>query len=172
MNKTHSTAVELAWAALRSHLHVAEMPELPERLPEELAGRAGVFVSLKKQGRLRGCIGTFEPTQTDVAHEIIRNAVMAATQDPRFPKVEEAELPELEISVDVLTPPEEIAAENQLDPARYGLILKSGWRKGLLLPQLEGVNTVEEQIAIVRQKAGIVPGEAVTMYRFTVVRYT
>ncbi len=171
MNEVHSEAVELAWSALRNHLQAGERTERPECWPEELSGQAGVFVSLKKQGRLRGCMGTFEPTQRDVAHEIIRNAVMAATQDPRFPKVEEAELAEIEISVDVLTPPEEIEDAGQLDPARYGLILKSGWRKGLLLPQLEGVDTVEEQMAIVRQKAGIVPGEAVTMYRFTVTRY-
>ena len=171
MMKGYSKPVELAWRALRHYLAHGEALPWSDEADSELAACAGVFVSIKKNGRLRGCIGTFEPTQPDIAREIIRNAVMAATQDPRFPKVEGSELEELELSVDVLSPPETIADQSELDPARYGLILQSGWRKGLLLPMLEGVNTVEEQLAIVRQKAGIVPGEPVTMFRFSVVRY-
>lgn len=171
MSEQKSEAAKLAWDALCCHLRYGEMASVPDELPEELQGRAGVFVSLKKHGRLRGCIGTFEPTQPDIAREIIRNAVLAATQDPRFPKVEETELPDIELSVDVLSQPEPVTDKAQLDPARYGLILTSGWRKGLLLPMLDGVNTVDEQLAIVRQKAGITPDEAVEMYRFTVNRY-
>lgn len=167
----HSLPVKLAWSVLRSYLKDGKASQLNFEATPEIAGRAGVFVSIKKNGRLRGCIGTFEPTQPDIAREIMRNTVMAATQDPRFPRIEESELEELEISVDVLTEPEAINDQSQLDPLQYGVILQSGWRKGLLLPMLEGVNTVEEQLAIVRQKAGIAPAEAVSMYRFSVMRY-
>ena len=134
--------------------------------------RAGVFVSIKKFGELRGCIGTFEPTRTNVAEEVIANAISSATRDPRFPPVNTAELPYLSYSVDVLTKPEPVKDLSQLDPKRYGVIVESGWRRGLLLPDLEGVNTVEEQISICRQKAGILPHEPIKLYRFEVRRYS
>ncbi len=171
MMAERSLPVKLAWNVLRSYLQHGEATQLAVEITPEIEGRAGVFVSIKKNGRLRGCIGTFEPTQADIAGEIRRNTVMAATQDPRFPKIEESELEELEISVDVLSTPEAIDDPSQLDPQRYGVIVRSGWRKGLLLPMLEGVNTVEEQLSIVRQKAGIAPHEEVSMYRFSVTRY-
>ena len=133
--------------------------------------RAGVFVSIKKFGELRGCIGTFEPTRANVAEEIINNAISSATQDPRFPPVNAAELPHLSYSVDILTKPEPVEDKSQLDPKRYGVIVESGGRKGLLLPDLEGVDTVEQQIDICRLKAGISPDEPIKLYRFEVRRY-
>jgi hypothetical protein len=136
-----------------------------------MSQRAGVFVSLKKYGELRGCIGTFEPTRANVAEEIIANAISSATRDPRFPPVNTAELPHLSYSVDVLTKPEPVESQNELDPKRYGVIVESGGQRGLLLPDLEGVNTVEEQISICRQKGGILPHEPVKLYRFEVKRY-
>jgi AmmeMemoRadiSam system protein A len=133
--------------------------------------KAGAFVSIKKKGELRGCIGTFQPTTENVANEIIQNAISAATHDPRFLPVNSSELDELEYSVDVLSEPEKVASKNDLDPKRYGVIVKSGHRKGLLLPDLEGVNTVNEQISIASMKAGIYLGEKIELYRFEVKRY-
>ena len=133
--------------------------------------RAGVFVSIHKLGELRGCIGTFEPQKRNVAEEIITNAVSSATRDPRFPTIAPNELKDLSYSVDVLTTPEPIASQDQLDPKRYGVIVEAGIRRGLLLPDLEGVDSVDEQISICLQKAGIAPDEPVKLYRFEVKRY-
>jgi AmmeMemoRadiSam system protein A/AmmeMemoRadiSam system protein B len=133
--------------------------------------RAGVFVSLKKFGELRGCIGTIEPTQDDIIEEVKHNAIAAATEDPRFDPVTREELADLVYSVDVLEPAEPIAAISELDPKRYGVIVKRGFRQGLLLPNLEGIETAAEQVAIARQKAGIGPEEPVELERFEVVRY-
>jgi hypothetical protein len=154
--------------------YIREHTVLPVRdqdLTPELKERAGVFVCLKVRGMLRGCIGTFEPAEKDVATETVRNAVSAATCDPRFPCVRAEELPEIEYSVDVLTPPEKVSGTADLDPKRYGVIVQAGRRRGLLLPDLEGVDTVEYQVSIAMQKAGIMPGTPVTLYRFEVKRY-
>ena len=134
--------------------------------------RAGAFVSIHEHGRLRGCIGTIFPTESSVAEEIIQNAVSAAVRDPRFSPIREEELPFLEISVDVLGDPEEIGSEDELDVRRYGVIVSSGRRRGLLLPDLDGVDTVEQQVAIARQKGGIRPDEPVCLQRFEVIRHT
>ena len=143
----------------------------PSVLPPEMNAKAGVFVSLKIKGQLRGCIGTFLPATENIGEEIIQNAISAATRDPRFLPVSEGELPDLEYSVDVLSEPEKIKSKKELDPKRYGVIIKSGERKGLLLPDLEGVNTVDEQISIASMKAGIYVGDPIELYRFEVKRY-
>lgn len=143
----------------------------PEELTAEMKGRAGVFVSLHKRGELRGCIGTFEPTRANVAEEIIANAVSSASRDPRFPPVAPSELDDLEYSVDILTQPQAVEDQGRLDARRYGVIVESGFRRGLLLPDLEGVDSVERQIEICRLKAGISPHEPVKLYRFEVKRY-
>jgi len=132
--------------------------------------RAACFVSLKKHGGLRGCIGTLEPAELDLGAEIARNARSAAFHDPRFQRVRADELPELTCSVDVLSPSAPCAPAD-LDPAVYGVIVCAGLRRGVLLPDLQGVETVEQQIDIALQKAGIGPGEAFTLERFTVTRY-
>ncbi len=155
-------------------LYIREHKVLPVRdedLTPEMRERAGVFVCLKVRGMLRGCIGTFQPSEKDVAAEVVRNAVSAATCDPRFTCVQAAELPEIEYSVDVLTAPEQVKGPEELDPKRYGVIVQAGGRRGLLLPDLEGVDTVEYQVNIATQKAGIRPGTPVTLYRFEVKRY-
>lgn len=143
----------------------------PKELVPEMREKAGTFVCIKKQGELRGCIGTFMPTCENVAYEIIRNAICAATQDPRFCKVQPEELDELEYTVDVLSAPEEIKNIKELDPKKYGVIVSKGARKGLLLPDLEGVDTAEEQIRIAMMKAGISEKEDVKIFRFEVKRY-
>lgn len=155
-------------------LYVRERKVLEPRdedLTPEMKGSAGVFVSLKERGMLRGCIGTFQPTEPNIASEVIRNAISAATQDPRFSPVRPEELERLEYSVDVLTDPEQVNGTADLDPKRYGVIVKAGGRRGLLLPDLEGVDTAEEQVGIAMQKAGIAPGAPVTLFRFEVKRY-
>ncbi len=162
--------VKLAKEAVESYVRTGETPE-PRELSPEMRERAGVFVSLHKQRQLRGCIGTFEPAKDNVAEEIIANAVSASTMDPRFSPVTESELDDLEYSVDILTAPEPVTDLSELDPAEYGIIVESGWRRGLLLPDLEGVDSVEEQIAICRLKAGISAGEPVNLYRFQVRRF-
>lgn len=143
----------------------------PEDLLPEMKEKAGTFICIKKHGELRGCIGTFMPTCENVASEIIRNAICAATQDPRFYKVQPEELNELEYSVDVLSAPEEVKDIKELDPKKYGVIVSKGSKKGLLLPDLEGIDTAEEQIRIAMMKAGISDKEGVKIFRFEVKRY-
>ena len=145
----------------------------PEDLPEALTGqRAGAFVSIHRQGRLRGCIGTIAPTRSSLAEEIIHNAISAASRDPRFDPIRADELKWLEINVDVLGEPEAIVSAAELDVKRYGVIVTKGHRRGLLLPDLEGVDTVRQQVEIAKQKAGIGPKEKVDLERFEVVRHT
>ncbi len=144
---------------------------LPGELTDEMKQRAGVFVTIRKHGELRGCIGTIAPTKPTLAEEVIANAIGSATQDPRFPPVGQNELPELEYSVDVLTTPEPVINKENLDPKKYGLVVECCQRRGLLLPDIEGVDTVEQQISICRQKAGILPHETIKLFRFQVQRY-
>ncbi len=143
----------------------------PEHIPEELAHPAACFVSLKVGGHLRGCIGTIEPTEPCLAYEIMANAVAAGTRDPRFYPVDEDELEHLEYSVDVLSPPERISGLDGHDPRKYGLIVNGQGRRGLLLPDLEGVGTADEQLSICLSKAGLPADAEVELYRFTVSRY-
>ena len=142
----------------------------PQIQVEGIPTRAAVFVTLNKHGQLRGCIGTTSPTRASVWEEIIANAIAAGTQDPRFNPVREEELDELVYSVDILSEPELITDVSQLDPQKYGVIVKQGRRSGLLLPALEGIDTAEEQVRIAKRKAGISEGD-VTLRRFTVTRY-
>ena len=161
----------LAKETVETYVREGKKPSPPQELTPEMQEKAGVFVSIHKLGVLRGCIGTFEPQQKNVAEEIITNAISSATRDPRFPPIAPEELKDLDYSVDVLTKPEPVADESHLDPRKYGVIVEAGWRRGLLLPDLEGVDTVEYQIDICRQKGGISPDEPVQLYRFEVKRY-
>jgi MEMO1 family protein len=166
-----SPLVKLAHEAVDAYVKNGRIIQQPAVLTPEMQERAGVFVSLHEHGELRGCIGTFGPTRENVAQEIIINGISAATRDPRFDPVRPDELGELEISVDVLTEPEEIESKAQLNPKKYGAIVQRGAKRGLLLPDLEGVDTAEQQIEICRRKADIEPGEKVRLYRFEVKRY-
>lgn len=163
--------VELAKRAIEEYVKNRNIISPPEVLTPEMKQRAGVFVSIKKHGQLRGCIGTFIPSCKNVAEEIIRNAICSATEDPRFPPVQESELKDLSYSVDILTPPEKVTDIKELNPKRYGVIVASGGRRGLLLPDLEGVDTVEEQLRIAKLKAGIFEDEEIDIFRFEVRRY-
>lgn len=168
-----SLPVRLAREAVSAYVTKGKRINPPKELDDVLGQKAGVFVSLKKSGRLRGCIGTIVPTCPSVAEEIIQNAISAATSDPRFDPVEEHELDEIVYSVDVLTAPEPIQSVDELDPKRYGVIVRKGMRTGLLLPNLDGIDTVEEQVSIACQKAGLRPDEPnIKLERFEVIRYT
>jgi AmmeMemoRadiSam system protein A len=163
--------VRLARLSLETYVREGRRISAPGSSPG-LDRRAGAFVSLKKGGQLRGCIGTVQPAAPNLAEEIVRNAIQAGTADPRFPPVREDELGDLEYSVDVLESPEPVSGVNELDPAVYGVIVTKGDRTGLLLPDLDGVDTVEDQVRIAMQKAGITPGEpGVRLFRFRVTRY-
>lgn len=166
-----SALVALARQALETYVRESRKIVPDTQADPVFKEKAGVFVSLKKHGQLRGCIGTVLPTTPNIGTEIVNNAISAGTGDPRFDPVEPTELDDLVYSVDVLKEPEPIESTDQLDVKRYGVIVRSGRRSGLLLPNLEGVNTVEEQVAIAQQKAGISPGEAVQLERFEVIRY-
>lgn len=169
--------IALARKTIEEYITNGEIPEKlmlegGGKLPDEFTDtRAGVFVSIHEHGMLRGCIGTISPVQDNLAEEIIANAVSASTRDPRFSPIAEEELPFLEISVDVLAPAEHISSKEELDVKRYGVIVENGYRRGLLLPNLDGVDTVEEQIAIARRKAGIREDEEIRLSRFEVVRH-
>ena len=164
--------VSLARQSLESYILNKKVLKIPAGLPEELTdGQAGAFVSIHKAGRLRGCIGTILPTRKCLAEEIIQNAISASTRDTRFNPISPEELPLLEINVDVLTEPEEISSPDQLDVKRYGVIVSAGSRRGLLLPDLDGVDSIEQQISIARQKGGIRPEEDVRLQRFEVIRH-
>jgi len=171
MEKEHHPLVKLAKETIEQYVRTRKAISPPEELTREMKQRAGAFVSLHKRGALRGCIGTIQPTSSNVAQEVIQNAISAATRDPRFPPVQASELEDLEISVDVLYPREPIESIDELDPKRYGVIVESGGRRGLLLPDLEGVDTAEYQVEIARRKAGISLHEPVQLYRFEVKRY-
>ncbi len=164
--------VSLAERSLEYYIKEGQIMDIPEDIDKELLEtKSGAFVTLKKGGKLRGCIGTIKPVEESVASEIIRNAVSAGTADPRFPSVTEEELNDLVYSVDVLGPTEKIVSPLELDVEKYGVIVSSGYRHGLLLPNLEGVDTIEEQIGIALAKAGIGEDEDYILERFEVIRH-
>lgn len=163
--------VNLARETVEEYIRAGRVKPVPLTTPPELEARAGAFICLKKFGQLRGCIGTIEPTQPNLAAEIVQNAISASTRDPRFEPVRERELADLEYTVDVLGLPEPAESLADLDPKRYGVIVESGHKRGLLLPDLEGVDTVEDQVTIAMQKAGIYDGEPIKLYRFEVRRH-
>ncbi len=165
--------VSLARKAVEEYVLRGKKLQLPGDTDSQLTrARAGVFVSIHEHGSLRGCIGTLSPVRSCIGEEIISNAISAASSDPRFRPIAPEELKWLEISVDILSEPEEIDSADRLDVKKYGVIVCSGSKRGVLLPDLEGVDTVEQQIDIARRKAGIAPGKKLTLYRFTVSRHT
>jgi len=164
--------VHLARQSLEYYVKNGKRLTMPSNLSNEITQqKAGVFVSLKMNGRLRGCIGTISPTTASIAAEIIRNAVSAGREDPRFDPVEEYELPYLVYDVDVLGKAERISSMKELDVKRYGVIVSYNGRRGLLLPDLEGVDTPQKQIDIALQKGGISQNEKYSMERFEVIRH-
>ena len=166
--------IRLARLSVETFVATGSPAALPDDVPPHLLDkRAGVFVSLHEHGELRGCIGTISAVENSIAEEILSNGISACSRDPRFDPVRENELDYLEYSVDVLGTAEPIRSEAELDPRRYGVIVTKGWKRGLLLPNLDGVNTVSEQVSIAKRKAGIDPADTdVLLERFEVVRHT
>lgn len=165
--------VQLARATIEAYVRYKHRLK-PAEAPAPIEGEpAGVFVTLhtRSTGELRGCIGTISPTEKSLAQEVINNAISAATRDPRFPAVRPQELDDLVIDVSVLYPPEPIASEDELDPKRYGVIVQRGWQRGLLLPDIEGIDDVQTQLWYARRKAGLGDDEPVEMFRFRVEKY-
>ncbi|MDZ7798350.1 MAG: AmmeMemoRadiSam system protein A [Patescibacteria group bacterium] len=168
--------IKLAKKSIKSHLAGQTLKVEVKKLPQEMTQkRAGVFVSLHKKdsGHLRGCIGTFLPTKDNLAQEIIDNARAAAFSDPRFPALKKDELDNLKIKVDVLNPPQLVKSKKELDPQKYGIIVKNKLGQvGLLLPDIAGIKTRQEQLSVAGQKAGFSPEENnYQIYRFTVTRH-
>ncbi len=172
--------VKLARASLESYIVDGKKLNVPRDIPDDVLKelpkeifekKAGAFVSIHKNGELRGCIGTIGPTATNIAQEIVNNAISASTRDPRFDPITENELKWLEINVDILGEPEDIDSKDQLDVKRYGVIVSSGYRRGLLLPDLEGVDDVDTQVSIAMRKGGIKPTDNYSLQRFEVIRH-
>ena len=164
--------VRLAREAVEAYVLRHEVIDVPAGLPDEmLSTQAGAFVSIHEHGELRGCIGTISATRSCVAEEIIGNAISASTRDPRFPAINPDELPWLDINVDVLGEPEDIDSEDELDVKRYGVIVSCGHRRGLLLPDLDGIDTPQQQVEIAMKKGGIHKFEKYKLQRFEVIRH-
>ncbi len=165
--------VELANKTIETFIKEGRIIDPPADLQPEFKEKSGVFVSihLKEDNSLRGCIGTFGPTEENIAKEVIANAISASTRDPRFPPIEEVELKSLDISVDVLSSPVPVKDISELDAKKFGIIVSAGHKRGLLLPDLEGVDTPQHQIEICRMKGSIGPREPITLQKFTVHRY-
>jgi len=165
--------ISLAKSAVETYINKKKVIEVPDGLPEEMTSKkAGTFVTIKKNGDLRGCIGTYLPTKENIAEEIIQNAITAATEDYRFGPVQEQELPYLTYSVYILEKPELVKDAKELNPEKYGIIIKTlnhPLKSALLLPDLDGINTVEQQISVTCEKGGIDPSkEKTVIYKFKV----
>ncbi|MEN6462325.1 MAG: AmmeMemoRadiSam system protein A [Syntrophomonas sp.] len=166
-----SLPVQLARTTLEKYIETGQTPAISGEFQTLQEQKAAAFVSLKKNGQLRGCIGTILPFHDNLAEEIVNNAVSAGTRDPRFAPVSSQELAQLVYSVDVLGQPEPCTREG-LDPKKFGVIVSHGRKRGVLLPDLEGVDTVEQQLEIALQKADIPRGQKYEIERFEVKRFT
>jgi hypothetical protein len=162
--------VELAKQAIREYLGTGTVIPAAAALRAVFPQPSGVFICLKINGQLRGCVGTYQPTQPTVADEVITNAIASATRDPRFRSLRLMELDRIECSVDVLTRPVP-AVHGDLDPQRFGVLVVQGSKRGLLLPALEGIHTADQQIRTAKEKAGITTDSEYSLYRFDVQRY-
>ena len=163
--------VSLAQESIHHYLSHHEKLSCPDPLSSDLTSRSGAFVSIKKLQQLRGCIGTLEPCEPNLAMEIIENALKAALHDPRFSPIITEEFQDLTFSIDVVRPLEKIPDASELDPKVYGLVVRSNGKQGVLLPDLEGVNSTAEQIQICLSKGRIADADPIEMYRFKVERF-
>ena len=171
-NSSKDELVNLAKNTIESYIVNDEIISIPNEISKEyLDNKAGVFVSIHKFGSLRGCIGTFLPITNSIAQEVINNAIKASTKDPRFEPIKKNELKYLEINVDVLSTPEDIDSKDMLDVKKYGVIVSSGYKRGLLLPDLDGIDTIDKQISIAMQKGNIRKDEKIKLQRFEVIRH-
>ncbi|MEA1926095.1 MAG: AmmeMemoRadiSam system protein A [Patescibacteria group bacterium] len=167
--------ITLAKKAVEKYVIENIIIEVSEDVPEGMiTRRAGVFVTIFKNGDLRGCIGTYLPTRESIAREIILNAVAACSRDHRFDQVVENELAYLKYEVSILAEPRKIKDIQTHDPKKRGvLIISSDGRSGLLLPDLDGIETSEQQIEIASRKGGIdLLRDSVELFSFGVEKHT
>ena len=164
-------ALALAREAVEHYVRTALVAEPPGHLPPDLRRPAGVFVTLRVGGRLRGCVGTLAPGRADIAREIVACAIAAASTDPRFSPVRPHELADLAYEVNVVEPLETVGGLADLDPRTYGVLVEGEGRRGVLLPDLDGIDTAERQVEIARAKAGLPAGTTLQLYRFRVRRF-
>ena len=165
--------IELAHKAIKTYLETGQIAAAPTPLPENMTRPGAVFVSLHTaDGQLRGCRGTITPTQPTLAQAIIHTAISSAVDDPRFPPITLSEIQGLQIKVDVLSSMEPVTDTSVLDEKVYGVLIESGSRRALLLPNISSVKSVPHQLELVRRKAGLSPTEPAQLYRFTVTRYS
>ncbi len=165
--------VALAYQAIKTYLTEGKTMPPPDPRPDDMTEARAVFVSLHlSDGMLRGCRGTISPVEPNLAQAVINTAIASATDDPRFPPMSASELDGLDVKVDVLSDMEPVIDSSELDEKRYGVVIRSGYRRALLLPDIAAVESVPHQLELVRRKAGIGPDEPVELYRFTVTRYT
>lgn len=168
-----NTFVTLAYQAIKTYLTEGQTMPPPDPLPDDMTESRAVFVSLHTgDGLLRGCRGTISPIEPNLAQAIINTAIASATDDPRFPPMSAGELNGLDVKVDVLSDMEPVTDTSELDEKKYGVVIRSGYRRALLLPDIAAVESVPHQLELVRRKAGIGPDDPAELYRFTVTRYT
>jgi len=164
--------IELAHQAIKTYLETGQIISPPTPLPEDMAQKAALFVSLyAADGRLRGCRGTITPSEPNLAEAIIHTAIISAIDDPRFPPMTLPEVAGLKIKIDVLSPLEPVTDVSALNEKIYGVMIQSGLRRAVLLPDIAAVDSVEKQLEVVRRKAGLSPDEPAELFRFTVTRY-
>ncbi len=171
MDAPGTLALALARRAVEHYVRSRDLLAPPADPPPLLQDPGAAFVTLRLGRALRGCIGTLAPSKPTLAHEIVANAVAAASSDPRFPPVEVHELAALLYEVDLVRTPEPVADQSPLDPEQYGVVVEAGGRRGVLLPGIEGITSSHQQVVIARAKGLILPSESVTLYRFTVIRF-
>jgi len=164
--------ITLAYQAIKIYLETGQVISAPDPLPENIAEPGAGFVSLHSaDNKLRGCRGTILPTEPNLAEAIIRTAISSAIDDPRFPPMTFAEVPGLIIKIDILSPLEPVLDVNSLDEKVYGVLIQSGQRRAVLLPNIAAVESVPHQLELVRRKANLSPDEPAELFHFTVTRY-
>lgn len=164
--------IKLAYMTIDKIVKEDKVLEVPNNISKELLEeKSAMFTSIHEFDKLRGCVGTFIPTQDNIAEELINSSINASVRDFRFPKITEEELPYIDVSVYKLFPPELVEDKEMLDPKKYGIIVSSEYKRGLLLPDLPGIDTIDEQITIARRKGNILPDEDITIERFLVEKY-
>ncbi len=168
---TGRVALALARESVERYVRTGSIADPPPDLPVELRHPRGAFVTLRVRGHLRGCVGTVAPARGEVAREIVASAIAAACTDPRFPPVRPDELGDLEYEVDIVEQLEAVKDLTELEPRLYGVLVEADGRRGVLLPDLPGVDTAEQQLAIAVSKAGLPPEARVQLHRFRVRRF-
>lgn len=163
--------VKLAIQSVEHFIRTGKPLPCPDPLPDSLNQNAGAFVSIKKQGALRGCIGTMTPKYKNLAEEVIQNAIRSAREDPRFDPLEKRELPSLTFSVDVLTPLEKIEDLKGHNIKQFGLVVRGEGKQGILLPDLENIKSTEQQLKVCLKKGGFKENDIYELFRFEVKRF-